>query len=96
MTKKEILYFFQTHQDEMYEKFSVVKVGLFGSYATNTATQDSDIDVFAKFEHKKYRNIAGFWNYLERHLGKKVDLLYDHKQMRPALKESIQKGIIYG
>lgn len=96
MTKAEILHFFNTHQDEMYERFGVVKVALFGSYATDSASEESDIDVYAKFEQNKYRKIAGFWNYLEKHLGKKVDLLHEHKHMRPALRESITKELIYG
>ncbi len=43
-----------------------------------------------------FRNIAGAWNYLEEAFGKKVDLFYSHKNMRPSLKESIENEVIYG
>ena len=95
MTKYEILNFLKTHQNELKEKYSLVKIGLFGSYAKGTATDDSDIDLYAEFEEKKFRNIAGAWNYLEQEFGKKIDLFYPHKNMRPSLKESIEKEVIY-
>jgi predicted nucleotidyltransferase len=96
MTKHEILHFLTAHQDELREKYTLVKIGLFGSYAKDTATKDSDIDLYAEFEEKKFRNIAGVWNFLEQSLGKKIDLFYPHKDMRPSLRESIEKEVIYG
>jgi len=96
MTKREILHFLKTHQNELKEKYTLVRIGLFGSYAKDSATEESDIDLYAEFEEKKFRNIAGLWNYLETSLGKKIDLFYPHKNMRPSLKESIEKDVIYG
>jgi len=96
MTKAEILYFLKTHQKELKEKYTLVNIGLFGSYARDTATDDSDIDLYAEFENKKFKNIAGAWNYLEEAFGKKIDLFYPHKNMRRSLKESIEKEVLYG
>ncbi len=96
MTKTYILNFLKTHKNELRDKYSLVKVGLFGSYATGHATDDSDIDLYAEFEDKKFKNIAGVWNYLENAFGKKIDLFYPHKNMRPSLKESIENEVIYG
>jgi len=96
MTKYDILNFLTTHKEELKEKYTLVNIGLFGSYAKDTATNDSDIDLYAEFEEKKFKNIAGVWNYLEEGFGKKIDLFYPHKHMRPSLKESIEKEVIYG
>ena len=96
MTKYDILNFLKTHQDELKEKYTLVRIGLFGSYAKNKADKESDIDLYAEFEEKKFRNIAGAWNYLEEAFGKKVDLFYPHKDMRPSLKKSIEDEVIYG
>ena len=96
MTKQDILYFFKIHQEEMREKYSVVKIGIFGSYAKDNAGENSDIDVYAEFENKKFRNIAGVWNFLEEQLGKKIDLFYVHKNMRSSLKKQIESEVIYG
>lgn len=96
LTKELILNFFATHKDELREKYSLVKIGLFGSYAKNTATPESDIDIYVEFEDKKFRNIAGAWNYFEEAFGKKIDLLYPHKNMRSSLKQNIESEVIYG
>jgi len=96
MTKEEILDFLKTHQKDLKERFTLVKVGLFGSYARGSATEESDIDLYVEFEKKKFRNIAGAWNYFEDAFGKKVDLIYSHKHMRPSLKKYIEDEVIYG
>ena len=43
MTKQEILTYLFEHKDEFYKKFSITKLGLFGSYARGDATEESDI-----------------------------------------------------
>ncbi|MCD6532597.1 MAG: nucleotidyltransferase domain-containing protein [Deltaproteobacteria bacterium] len=96
MTKSDIIQFLRMHKEELYEKYGLIKIGLFGSYAQGCFTNESDIDLYAEFKEKKFRHIAGAWNYLEENLGKKVDLFYPHKNMRQSLKESIEKEIIYG
>jgi len=96
MTKSDIIQFLQTHKKELNEKYGLVKIGLFGSYAKDCFSDESDIDIYVEFKEKKFRYIAGAWNYLEENLGKKVDLFYPHKNMRQALKDSIEKEIIYG
>jgi len=96
MTRQDILNFLSEHREEMNERFSLIRIGLFGSYARGDADADSDIDLYADFEEKKFKNIAGAWNYLEAALGKKIDLLYPHNNMRMSLKKSIEKEVVYG
>lgn len=96
LTKDIILNFFTEHKDELREKYSLVKIGLFGSYAKGLATPESDIDIYAEFEDKKFKNIAGAWNYFEEAFGTKIDLLYPHKNMRDSLKYNIEQEVIYG
>ncbi|ADV46260.1 nucleotidyltransferase family protein [Nitratifractor salsuginis] len=96
MTKKEILDFLQSHKYILKKRYGVLRIGLFGSYAKEMATPESDIDIYVEFEERKFRKIAGTWNYLEKNLGGKIDLLYPHPEMRPSLKKSIEKEVIYG
>jgi predicted nucleotidyltransferase len=96
MTKMYILNFLKEHRDEMKERFGLIRIGLFGSYAKDTADEESDIDLYAEFEDKTFKNIAGVWNYLEEQFGKKVDLFYAHKNMRDSLKANIENEVIYG
>jgi len=96
MTKAYILDFLKTHKNELKQQYGLLEIGLFGSYAKGTENENSDIDLYAEFKDKKFKNIAGAWNYLELELGKKIDLFYPHKNMRPSLKESIENEVIYG
>jgi len=40
MTKSYILNHLRTHKSELREKFGIIKIGLFGSYAKDKADQD--------------------------------------------------------
>jgi len=95
MTKTDIFNFLNTNKNELRDNFSLIHIGLFGSYAKDTATNESDIDLYAEFEIKKFKNIAGAWNFIENGLGAKIDLFYPHKNMRQALKKNIEKEVIY-
>ena len=57
--------------------FGVLKLGVFGSFARDTATPQSDVDLFVEFDAKKktLRNLLGLSRYLENLLGRKVELI---------------------
>ena len=72
----DIITFLQAHKVEMTERFGVVSLGLFGSYARGEAREDSDIDIAIELrpEKKSLGNFLGIRRYLEQELGKPVDL----------------------
>jgi predicted nucleotidyltransferase len=51
-TKNEILKVISEHKEEL-SKFGVSKLGLFGSYARNEQSNNSDIDLLIDFEPEK-------------------------------------------
>jgi len=55
----------------------VRRIGLFGSILRGTARADSDIDVLVEFDpaEKTYDRFAALASYLERLLGRRVDLV---------------------
>lgn len=59
------------------KKNSVIKAGIFGSYARNEAKKKSDIDILIKIGKKKFSLLdhIRLERELEERLGKKVDLL---------------------
>ena len=59
------------------EKYSILKLGLFGSFSKNINTNDSDIDILVKMEFKKgmYQNFCSLHKKLEEIFQKKVDLV---------------------
>lgn len=52
MTKEDILNFLRTHKQELQNNFSLTKIGLFGSYAKDTAHENSDIDIVIESNKK--------------------------------------------
>ncbi|NPA11327.1 MAG: hypothetical protein GXO62_03705 [Epsilonproteobacteria bacterium] len=95
MSKKEILKFLKTHKIEIYQKFKVKNIGLFGSIK-NLDRKNSDIDIYVEFEEKNFDNLAGLYEYLEKNLQKKVDIYYPHKFSNKKVLENIKKEVIYG
>lgn len=94
--KEDILVILQEHKAFLQKTYEVDKIGLFGSFAKDTQTTQSDIDIYVEFKHKTFRNIAGLWVYLEKLYQRKIDLLHKHKQSQGAIFEQIQKEVIYG
>ena len=59
------------------QAFGVVKLGVFGSFARDTATAQSDVDLFVDFTpaRRTLKSLLGLSRYLETLLGRKVDLV---------------------
>jgi predicted nucleotidyltransferase len=70
--------------------FHIREIGLFGSYIRGEQTASSDIDVLVEFEkgHKDFFNYMRFKFYLERLLGRNVDLV-----IKNAVKLRLRKRI---
>jgi hypothetical protein len=96
MTKTEILQILKEHKASIQKNFSVHKIGLFGSYANNTQTKDSDIDFYVEFKQKTFDNLSGLWVYLEELYQKKIDIVYKHRNSNEVMLNRIQEKVIYG
>ncbi|MDR0249311.1 MAG: nucleotidyltransferase domain-containing protein [Oscillospiraceae bacterium] len=60
------------------EKYNVQSVYLFGSYARNEATEDSDLDILFVREGSKIRSLfdmGGMYNDLSEAFGKEISLI---------------------
>jgi len=75
-TKQSILNYLSTNIQEFQAKYGVERIGLFGSYARDEATDESDIDLYVHTSP----------------LNKKVDLITAHNRMRPGLKSEVVYG----
>lgn len=80
------------------KKYGVSKAYLFGSYARNEATENSDVDILIeKGELNTYKAYSGLLYSLEDELGKHVDLLTT-EGAKPRFLDLIQNDrvLIYG
>ncbi|WKN45757.1 nucleotidyltransferase family protein [Tunicatimonas pelagia] len=66
-TKETILETIKDHQEQI-ARFGVKNIGLYGSYARNEQTLESDIDLLIDFkpEYEKFDNYMALCDYLER------------------------------
>ena len=74
-------------------KYGIFEIGLFGSYAKDSADDDSDIDILVKLEFRKgmYQNFCELHKELEKSFNRKVDLIetgtFDYKFKNNHVKE---------
>ncbi|MBE0495708.1 MAG: nucleotidyltransferase family protein [Campylobacterales bacterium] len=96
MTKEDILSYLRAHKKELNERFGVLKIGLFGSFARDEQTDESDIDLAIEIEKNK-KSLGNFFaikRELEGQFGKKVDLGIE-ATLKPIVREYVKKEIIY-
>lgn len=96
MDLSTIIDFLHQNKETLHNEYNIDKIGVFGSYAKHEEKEDSDIDFFVKFSKKSYRNLAKLYNFFEKSFERKIDIVTEHKNMRPALKREIESSVIYG
>ena len=94
MTKSYILDYLTSHKKEIFDKFSLTTMGLFGSYATGCADDESDIDILIESDKKDFFLRDDLREYLQDAFGKIVDVGYADS-VRKYYKEKIDKDIVY-
>ncbi|GGK36686.1 nucleotidyltransferase [Caldalkalibacillus thermarum] len=91
---KNIEYRLQLIKPILQEKYNVRKIGVFGSFARGEQTGKSDIDILVEFSKPIGLDFVELKNFLEKTLGKKVDLVTVNA-LKPQLKEVILSEVIY-
>ncbi len=96
--KEEIIIVLKIELTYLREFFGVKKIGLFGSYSKGTQREDSDVDLVVEFEKPIGLKFIELSDYIEKVLGKKVDILTPAgiKSIRvKKVAEDIKKSIVY-
>jgi predicted nucleotidyltransferase len=89
-TLQEYLDIIKAHQSELQERFGITSMRLFGSVARGEQHEGSDIDLFVTMPPKFYNHILAA-QYLEELLGCNVDLIQEHKNLRPFFRDQIEQ-----
>ncbi len=76
------------------DKYSVERIGYFGSYSRNEQTEESDIDILVDFRKPIGWDFFDLQEYLERELNTKVDLV-SIKALKEQLRDIILKQVRY-
>jgi hypothetical protein len=92
VTKKIILNTLRDHKEELENRFGVIKIGIFGSYARDSADLQSDIDILVEFNSPTFDNYMDLKFYLEDLLKTPVDLVLNDalkKRLRPYITQEV-------
>jgi len=97
LTRARIIKTLRDH-DETLKKYSVKRIGLFGSYARGKQKRGSDIDFLVEFDKPTYDNFYDLIVYLEKLFGRKVEVLtpdgVDSIRV-PEVAQSIRDSVVY-
>ncbi|MGA2957537.1 MAG: nucleotidyltransferase family protein [Thermodesulfobacteriota bacterium] len=93
-TKEEILRFLKNHKQELSERFTVRRIGLFGSYLHDEAGDESDVDILVDLAQPTFDNYMDLKFFLEDCLSKPVDLVLADS-VKPRLKPIIASEVSY-
>ena len=87
--KDGILQILKQHKEELYKKYGVEEIGLFGSFARGEETAKSDIDILVEFKNPvSLLLVSSLEIYLSDLLGIRVDLVRK-RNIRKELKDNI-------
>ncbi|OGQ95069.1 MAG: nucleotidyltransferase [Deltaproteobacteria bacterium RIFOXYD12_FULL_57_12] len=79
---------------ELSERFSVTRIGVFGSFARGEAHPDSDVDILVELAEPTYDNYMDLKFPLEEVLERPVDLVMADA-VKPRLKPIIAQEVLY-
>ena len=89
-SRNEYIDILRRHAELLHSKFGITSMQLFGSVARNEHHDGSDIDLFVEMPPQCYNYIAAA-QYLEDILGCSVDLIKDHRGIRPLFRQQIEE-----
>lgn len=93
LTKNEIMRAIAENKAVL-ERYSVRRIGLFGSFVRGEETPDSDIDLLVTFRSKTFRNYMDLKFFFEDYFGRTVDLVTE-EAVKQRLRERINDEVEY-
>jgi len=79
---------------ELKRRFTVVRIGVFGSFARNEASPESDVDILVELAEPTFDHYMDLKFMLEDLLQRPVDLVMADT-LKPRLKPIIEQEVVY-
>ncbi len=95
MNRDEIILSLRQFKEMNQGKYSIIRIGLFGSAARDSTSDQSDIDVVVELEAQDLFDIIGIKLDLEQQLSQQVDVVSYREKMNEFLKRRIDKEAVY-
>ena len=97
-TRAQVLQKLKDHRPYLSSKYGLKRIGLFGSYATETQADHSDIDIIVEFDKPIGLKFVELTEYLDDLFEKKTDVLTSGGIAgirNPEIAQRIKETIIY-
>lgn len=95
MNRDEVLGLLRKHKATLAQRFGVAELALFGSFARDRNTDDSDIDILVRFNGPATsKRFFGVQFYIEDLAGRPVDLVTD-KALRAELRPAVEREAVH-
>jgi uncharacterized protein len=97
LDQSEILKFLSENISELKTGYNVSKIGIFGSFARNEQTENSDIDIIFEFETGTtgiFEKKIKLQEYLHKSFNRDIDLCRE-KYIKPYVKNYLSREAIY-
>lgn len=97
VTQEDVVRFLRSNMSIFRTKFHLQKIGIFGSFARNQQTDDSDIDIIIELEsdvediRKLKSDLRGF---IQQSFDKPIDIARE-KYLHPYARNAILQEVIY-
>ncbi len=98
LTREEIVGVLKNDLPYLGSKYGVKRIALFGSFAKGKQMGDSDIDILVEFEEPIGFKFMDFAEYIEKLVGRKVDILTPEGINGIRIKEvaeDIERSMVY-
>ncbi len=95
MNRATVLKQLRAHKATMAQRFGVVDLALFGSFARDQATDASDVDLLVRFNGPKdWRCYFGAEAYLEDLLNRPVDMV-TRTELRAEIRPYVERDVVH-
>ena len=94
LTRDDVLQILRDNKERFAEQYGVTKLGLFGSFARDEATEESDVDVCVEMP-PHFFSVAAVREELEISFQRSVQVIRLREELRELFKERLRRDTIY-
>ena len=92
---QDILRFLAENKAEMERRFGVRRIGLYGSYASGTQRDESDVDLVVELREPTFDDLAGLHIFVEQALGCRVDIRRLSSKIQTGFIQRVEREALY-
>jgi len=84
----------KTHRQDLEDRFTVRRIGLFGSFLRGAARETSDVDILVEFDRPSFDHCMDLRFSLENLLNRPVDLV-SADRLKPRIRPAMAREVAF-